>query len=311
MGADLPSSPAPRRAGDSLRRWVLAFAAALVGVFAWAQDPRSGSPARPVASDRLPHGFQISPRLWSGAQPDGDDAFAELHRLGIRVVLSVDGTRPDVEAAHRHGLRYIHLPFGYDGIPSNRVAELVRVATKENNGGIYVHCHHGYHRGPAAAAILAMASGAWTPEEAREFLRQAGTSLDYPGLHRAVRNFTPPSAAELERVGPLPEVNATTSEVAVMVELDAHLDRIRSALARNETAPTEEAVLLWEQLREWSRQPATVAKPTGYRTRLESAEASANRLKDILASENTAARDAALRDLGQSCTACHREYRNP
>ncbi|MFO1460956.1 MAG: cytochrome c [Verrucomicrobiota bacterium] len=311
MGADLPSSSATRRPGASRHARILALATALAALLAVAQDPGPGSPARPLASDRLPHCFQISPRLWSGAQPAGDDAFAELHRLGIRVVLSVDGTRPDLEAAHRQGLRYLHLPFGYDGIPSNRVVELVRVATGETNGGIYVHCHHGLHRGPTAAAIVAMASGTWTPDDARAFLRQAGTSSDYPGLHRAVRNFTLPSAAELDRIGPLPEVNVTTSEVAVMVELDAHLDRIRTALERKTTAPSEEAVLLWEQLREWSRQPAPGAKPAGYRTRLGEAEAAAHHLKEVVASSDAEVREAALRDLGRTCTACHREYRNP
>ena len=106
-----------------------------------------------------------------------------------------------------------------------------------------------------------MASGTWTPDDARAFLRQAGTSSDYPGLHRAVRNFTLPSAAELDRIGPLPEVNVTTSEVAVMVELDAHLDRIRTALERKTTAPSEEAVLLWEQPGNGVASPPRVPNP--------------------------------------------------
>jgi hypothetical protein len=106
-------------------------------------------------------------------------------------------------------------------------------------------------------------------------------------------------------------VNVTTSEVAVMVELDAHLDLLRSALARKAAAPSEEAVLLWEQLREWSRQPAAGARPPGYRTRLGEAEGAAGRLRDVLASGDAAAHAAALRDLGQTCTACHKEYRNP
>lgn len=54
MGPDLPSSPAPRRAGDSLRPWVLALAAALFEVFALAQDPKSESPARPLVAEGNP-----------------------------------------------------------------------------------------------------------------------------------------------------------------------------------------------------------------------------------------------------------------
>ncbi|MEM6655987.1 MAG: hypothetical protein AAF596_09305, partial [Planctomycetota bacterium] len=79
-----------------------------------------------------------------------------LYRQGVRTLVSVDGARPDVALAAEHGLRYVHVPFGYDGIPREARLALTRVA-RDRQGGVYVHCHHGRHRGPAAAVVVARA----------------------------------------------------------------------------------------------------------------------------------------------------------
>src|SRR4051794_27773883 len=78
----------------------------------------------PIAEPGLPHAFRVSDRIYSGGSPDGEAGFAELERLGVKTIISVDGARPDVDAATRHGIRYVHLPVGYDGIPRERVLEL-------------------------------------------------------------------------------------------------------------------------------------------------------------------------------------------
>ena len=79
----------------------------------------------------------------------------EAHMIpGRKTVLTLDGAQPDVETAKRHGLRYVHVPIGYDGIPAARALELAKTfQTLEPSGPIFVHCHHGKHRGPAACSI--------------------------------------------------------------------------------------------------------------------------------------------------------------
>src|SRR6478752_3279438 len=42
--------------------------------------------------------YRLSPTLYSGGQPEGAEAFSALKDLGIRTILTVDGSRPDVEA---------------------------------------------------------------------------------------------------------------------------------------------------------------------------------------------------------------------
>ncbi|MEZ6081685.1 MAG: hypothetical protein R3C56_40245 [Pirellulaceae bacterium] len=73
-------------------------------------------------------------RIWFGFThescradcPEGAAAFNELVQLGVKTIITVDGAQPDVATAKQFGLRYVHLPHGYDGIPENRVAELAK-----------------------------------------------------------------------------------------------------------------------------------------------------------------------------------------
>src|SRR5213595_1189675 len=86
-----------------------------------AGSPPEGPAAPAVADDAeakkcIHNFFHLSKRIMSGAQPDSDQDFAALAAAGVKVILAVDGSQPDVEGAHRHGMRYVHLPIGYDGI---------------------------------------------------------------------------------------------------------------------------------------------------------------------------------------------------
>ena len=270
------------------------------------------TPATPLTAPALEHGFRVTDRLLSGGQPVGEAAFAELARLGVKIIVSVDGAQPDVAAARQHGLRYIHLPIGYDGVPTERVAELARAAALPD-GQIYVHCHHGKHRGPAAVAVMCEATAGWSPARAEAWLRQAGTAAEYAGLYRAVRDFQPLTPAALARVGELPEVTKTPALVAAMVALDECFDLLQAAQESGwKTVPADAATMLWEQLRELARTDDTARRPADYRTHLDDTEHAAETLRLRLRAtpHDPAALEAAFRAASQSCTACHNGYRN-
>ena len=67
-----------------------------------------------VPSASVKNLFSLSTNLYSGSAPESDAAFAELKKLGIKTIITVDGTTPDVERARKFGFRYIHLPLGYN-----------------------------------------------------------------------------------------------------------------------------------------------------------------------------------------------------
>jgi protein tyrosine phosphatase (PTP) superfamily phosphohydrolase (DUF442 family) len=286
-----------------------------------AEDQNALAATNVVQAIEIPgihNAFRASERIYSGSQPEGDEAFAALAQLGVKTIVSVDGSRPDVAVARKHGLRYVHLPYGYDGIPTNRVAELAKLAA-EASGPFFVHCHHGKHRGPAAVAVMCEASEGWTPQRAGDWLRAAGTANDYPGLYRAALEFQAPTPAQLAAVKALPEVARTSSLVEAMVAIDAHFDLLKLSQqagwktppGQADLSPPHEATMLWEQFREIARTADTAQRTDDFRAQLGVAEQDADALRQLLREPAArAALDAAFKKTAQNCAGCHRQYRN-
>lgn len=308
---------------DTAHRLLAAFVLlAVATVPTLADDKLAKAPtntfARAIEIPGVHNAFRVTEKVYSGSQPEGDEAFAALAKLGVKTIISVDGGKPNVAAARKYGLRYIHLPYGYDGIPTNRVTELVKAATSAP-GPFFVHCHHGLHRGPAAVAILCESSADWTPARAEAWLREAGTSADYPGLYRAAREFKRPTAAQLAAITELPETTKASSLVDAMVAIDEHFGWLKQSQKAGwktppghaDISPAHEATLLWEQLRELARTDDTKKRTEDYRTKLAEAERTADSLRNLLNQPAPNAElDAAFKLATQACSACHKKYRN-
>lgn len=297
---------------------VLAAAPALV-----AQD--RPAPPEPVPIPGVENAFRLSPRLYSGGQPEGAESFAALKALGIRTILSVDGAAPDVETARAFGLRYVHLPVGYDGIPRDQAVRIIR-AIRTLPGPVFIHCHHGKHRGPTAAALCGMATEGWTRDDAARWLALAGTAPDYPGLHASARDFAPPSAEELDRAGAdLPERSAVADLVDLMVQVDRRWDQLK-AIAKNDFRepadrpdldPPHEARQLAELFREAGRLADARSRGADFTRRLDDAARDAAALQEAAraAGKTPSPRareglEAAFGAVGKTCTACHARHRD-
>jgi protein tyrosine phosphatase (PTP) superfamily phosphohydrolase (DUF442 family) len=303
---------------ELLGTMMCAIVASLLGLSSRAAAADNAQP-QPIELLGIENAFRVTGRILAGSQPKFDVSFEALAKAGVKTIISVDGSRPDVGEAKKHGMRYVHLPFGYDGIPANRIAELTKAAGPDA-GTIFVHCHHGLHRGPAAVGVICEATAGWTPAQAEAWLKQAGTAADYPGLYRAVREFRAPTPEEIAPVGALPEAVKPPALVDTMVALDEHLDRLkdqqragwRSVPENPDALPGHQATLLWEQLRELARTDDTAKRPEDFRKLLAASERATAALRTTLRTypANGAPLDRALRETTQSCTACHKVYRN-
>ena len=257
---------------------------------------------------------QVSDQIYSGGEPQGQDAFAELQKLGVRTIVSVDGARPQVELAEEYGLSYVHIPIGYDGISEIAGNSFARVM-RDCDGPIYFHCHHGKHRGPAAAAVACVASGVVDGEAALEILRRAGTSEDYAGLWRDVENYQPPSIHQ-----PLPEL-VSFANVGTMATAMAQIDRAKDNLALAQAAnwsaveehpdivAAQEALILREALHETGRHLSGDYAPE-FKVLLEESESTAGDLELALKRQQYEAADLHFGQLLKSCRQCHSRHRD-
>lgn len=281
---------------------------------------------KPLEAPGIHNLFALGTNVFSGSTPEGAEGFEALAKLGVKTIISVDGAKPDVEAARKLGIRYVHLPHGYDGISTNLQLHLAK-AGRELDGPIYVHCHHGKHRGPAAAAVICMADQGWGKPQAEAFLVAAGTSTNYVGLYEVVREFQLPTVEQLKAVpATFPETAQVSGLIDAMVGVDERwelLKAVRTAGYRTpqehpDVVPANEAVILWEHYRESQRLPETIQHGADMVERFKTAEAEAKeaeRLLRLFTSTGNAGikaqLDKAFDAMAKSCSTCHKAHRDP
>ncbi len=271
----------------------------------------------PATTPHLYNLLRLTATMYSGSEPDGDEGFAELVRLGVKTIVSVDGARPNIEAAKKFGLRYIHIPFGYNGIPAEAGAALAHVVREAEASGdtLYFHCHHGNHRGPAGAAVACIAAGVADNAAAEKILEAAGTSRDYPGLWRDVAAYTPPPADA--KLPELVEVAKVGSLATAMAGVDRAVDNLKLTQAAGWKAPSDhpdlvpdqEALQVKEAFHEVGR-TLVAGRDQQFIAWLHEAEARAERLESQLKAGDTAAAKQGMLDLQAACNQCHAKYRN-
>jgi len=280
----------------------------------------------PIQAAGLHNVFRITEKLLSGSCPDGEPGFASLQKLNVKTILSVDGARPEVTLARKYGMRYVHLPIGYDGISRDQALRIAK-AVRDLPGMVYIHCHHGKHRGPAAAAVAHLCLDEnCAVESALTQMRRAGTDPRYTGLYAAPVQLRRPTRQELDGLlVEFPETAAVKRLAQFMVRIDHTLEHLKEIREAGWQAPTRhpdldpphEALQLAEHYREASRLDEMRLRPEEFRAWLSEAEQDAQVLEKALrrhqqtrAAADATAAEAAFRKASSACTRCHERYRD-
>lgn len=258
----------------------------------------------------------------SGSVPEGDKGFDTLAAMGVTTIISVDGAEPDVARARAHGLRYIHLPIGYNGFDDERKLQLVR-ATRDalRDGPVYLHCHHGKHRSAGAAAAIGVSLGWGTQVQMIDRMKVSGTSPNYRGLYACARNAKVIPASAIDAVpADFPEVSHPAGFVKAMIEIDEINERLKLIEKANwripedhpDLVPVAEAGQLADLLRLMAGSERAKREPAGFAASLRLDEKLATSLEEMLADneQDKTLLSARLAQLNQSCKECHAKYRD-
>lgn len=269
----------------------------------------------PVDYTALHNVVRLSESLYSGGAPEGEEGFRVLRRLGVKTVITVDGAKPDVKTARKYGLRYVHLPFGYDGCPTPTAHALIK-AVRDLPGPVYMHCHLGKHRSPAGAAFVRIGLDGVSPEQAVRELERAGTGKNYTGLYGDVRAFRPPTREELDRLKvEFREIAPTPPLVEAMVQIERRFDTLLKLQkdgwrTRPGADAAYEALQLQELYTELNRTDEVKERPADYRKWLADGERAGKALEAGLRAGRLDAAGLALGKVAAGCGNCHAKYRN-
>ncbi len=257
--------------------------------------------------------------VYNGSAPDTDAAFDALAALGVLTIISVDGTPPDLERANAHGMRYVHLPIGYDGVDGESRLQIA-AAVRDLPGPIYIHCHHGMHRSPASTAAALVTLGIITPEQGHDMLVFGGTSEKYPGLWRDVESCTVADPALLDAVdtGGLPDLAEVSGHVEAMVAIDQTFENLKAVAKAGwavppdhpDLVPAAEAGRLVDLFRALVDHEESASYPADFVEMTQTSIAHASRLEQAFIDSDTEAADEGYSELRRDCNACHNAYRN-
>lgn len=283
------------------------------------QERRGEEPYGPVASTTVHNLFRIGDKVYCGSGPESYDDFRFLASLGVKTIVSVDGAVPHVDTARELGLRYVHLPLKYSEMSPADVQGLAGVLANVT-GPIYVHCHHGKHRSPAATAAAAIALGLVSPEQGVEFMKIAGTASHYEGLYASVSIACAATPEQLDAApAEFPAAREAEGIVGAMVEVDLafeHLNTIRAAGWRVPTdhpdlVPAAEAGRLADNMRISGEDAEVADLGDDFARRLADAVAKASALEEaIVAGAPASELDARFVLVRTSCKDCHATYRD-
>ena len=283
--------------------------------------PPTAATSAPIDAPGLLNVVAYGPSVWSGSVPVGDSGFATLKAWGVHTVISVDGAAPDLARANAVGIRYVHLPIGYDGFDDVRKLQLVR-AVRDLPQPIYIHCHHGKHRSAGAAATIAVSLGWLTSEVALARMKISGTAPNYTGLYACTASASLLTAATIDQASPdFPSVTRPNGLVEAMLAIDDTNDRL-AAIERAgwkvpadhaDLVPVAEAAALADHLRLLAASPEIAARPQSFRDLLAKSQGLAQRLEDQLTtvpSGDPARLSADMQALQATCKECHASARN-
>lgn len=301
------------------------------------EPPALPSPTadKPADMPGLHNVVAFAPGVLSGAVPEGEEAFKTLRALGIKTIISVDGAQPDADLAKKYGLRYVHLPIGYNGLSPERTLEIARAIRdlRAGEGGaaagdapIYIHCHHGKHRSAGAAGAAAVTLGLISPEQAVARMKVSGTAPAYTGLYACAADAKPADKAAIDGASAaFPEHAKTTGLVQSMVEMDEvfeHLKQIKKAgwttpKDHPDLVPAAEAGRLADLFRDLRDDEQVTQKPLEFTMWLFLGRTQSETLERLLTEElgspkrpTNKALDEQFEMLTDGCKQCHVKYRD-
>ncbi|MBT8485212.1 MAG: hypothetical protein KJO43_06500 [Phycisphaerae bacterium] len=255
-----------------------------------------------------------------GSAPSPADGLMSLAELGIRTILSVDATPPPAAEAAKRGIRCVHVPIGYDAIGPDAAARIAKVL-RDLPAPVFIHCHHGRYRGPAAAAFGLRALGLLDGDQALAAFAAAGDPDAYPGLRAAVTDAPAPSVAVLDALtnADLPPRARVGDMATLMAALDHHESNVGRIAAAGWTTPPDhpdlvaaaEAAAIVDHLRTAVElPPPDGVDPAEFVRHLRLTHAIARELEAAIVAARFAPAERQRRALAAACDRCHVRYRD-
>ena len=258
--------------------------------------------------------------LFSGSKPMSPDGMESLMKMNVRTIICVDGVAPDVKSALEYGIKTVHFPLKYTAPTESQIFDITTAALVGlERGNVYIHCHYGKHRSAATSAIVSIALGFLSVEEAKERMRVSGTSKEYKALWDAVEQQQVINASDLIRNKKhFPSTVNPQGMTAQMVAIDEAINRLQIMQISNwkipdshpDLAPASDAGFIAETFRSMQLAQESPYFQIDFATQVINALHHASSLEEALLQQVSQTKlDAYINHVKQSCINCHSAFR--
>jgi len=261
--------------------------------------PEQVPPKVPESFRQVDSGVEV----FIGGQPGGYDA---LQQMGFRSVIDVDATPPGVRPPA--AMTIVHLPLRYSGITHQQASELIAVL-EELERPVYIHCHHGTNRAPAAAAVGLIGTGELSSAQGMQLMDQAGADAAFQGLFRSVADARViPSHERAPRVSDIQSFDSFAVLMAKIDEQTSLLAMETSGVSPSSDAAAESAALV--DLLRVAFDGCAQMEEEGFRNHAVESIAQATALEHALRRQQFDQARNHFAALNATCSDCHRAYRD-
>ncbi|MEE9393266.1 MAG: hypothetical protein V3W41_12250, partial [Planctomycetota bacterium] len=215
----------------------------------------------------------------------------------------------------------------YSGMNADEIGRIAKTF-RELEGPFYVHCFHGRHRGPAAAAIgRIVVDGASRDQALAEMRQWCGTSGKYDGLYQTVAESKIPNAEQSAALRwDFPSRQVLDGFRAIMVGVPRAHDHLKALKKHSWRAdpmhPDVDARNEAEKLRDLfessQKLPDAATEDEDFRAWLQTSVDASRELVELFKAAPVQGLNAAqllraksvLDRITSTCTACHAIYRD-
>ena len=134
---------------------------------------RSPEWAQPIERPGLPNFWQVSDRLYRGAQPTAE-GMRELKAMGVKTVVNLRSFHSDRDEIGQTALAYEHIYMKSWHAEDEDVVRFLQIVTDPARTPAFVHCEHGADRTGTMCAIYRIAVQGWDKEEAIREMTEGG-----------------------------------------------------------------------------------------------------------------------------------------
>ncbi len=147
---------------------------------------------------------KVNDHIYRGGAPSAVGV-QELGAMGVKTIIDLreagEGTEVEKKEVEKLKLKYINVPLGEFGAPTNAQMELLLGLLQGSSGALFVHCRRGKDRTGTVVACYRIQHDGWNNKRALEEAKEHGMSSFERAMRAYILHFAPLNVPGLPQVG--------------------------------------------------------------------------------------------------------------